>query len=205
MFTGIVECTGKVEAIEHDKTNTVFWVSSIFGAELGVNQSVSHNGVCLTVTAIKGNMHSVTAVKETLDKTNLGELTIGSDVNLERAMATHYRFDGHLVQGHVDQTALVTRVEDVGGSWLYDFEYDPSVGHFLVEKGSICIDGVSLTVFNTQRGSFTVTIIPHTYQLTVFKHYKVGSRVNLEFDIIGKYIQKLFDAGYAEHYLKRTN
>ena len=169
-----------------------------------VNDSLSHNGVCLTLVDIKNNEYKVTAVQETLIKSNLGELNEGDIVNLERAMSSGYRFDGHMVQGHVDQTGTCTYVEEVDGSWLFDFEYDyESTGNILVEKGSVCIDGVSLTVFNVEEGSFRVTIIPHTMEVTNFKIYKVGTTVNLEFDVIGKYIKRLFDLGYKEAAIKK--
>ncbi|MGK7395162.1 MAG: riboflavin synthase [Candidatus Cyclobacteriaceae bacterium M3_2C_046] len=201
MFTGIVETVGIIKELKREGTNTTYWVQAPFTRELQVNQSVSHNGVCLTITDIKQDLYSVTAVDETLKKSNLGDLEENSEVNLERSMSSGYRFDGHIVQGHVDQTGICTNVKEMEGSWLYDFEYEPATGNFLVEKGSVCIDGVSLTVFNTEKGKFRVTIIPHTYEVTVFKHYQVGTRVNLEFDIIGKYIQKLFSMGYID-YLK---
>ena len=168
-------------------------------SELVPNQSVSHNGVCLTVIDVERNTYQVTAVQETLNKSNLGDLQVNDIVNLERTMSTGYRFDGHIVQGHVDQTGMCKNVQEVDGSWLFDFEYDyEATGNFLVEKGSICIDGVSLTVFNCKKGSFTVTIIPHTYNITNFKIIKKGTRVNLEFDILGKYIQRLFELNYQE-------
>jgi riboflavin synthase len=169
-----------------------------------VNDSLSHNGVCLTLIAIEGNEYQVTAVQETLLKSNLGQLKTGDIVNLERAMASGYRFDGHVVQGHVDQTGTCTRIEEVDGSWLIDFEYDyASTGNILVEKGSICIDGVSLTVFYVKEGSFRVTIIPHTMDVTNFKTYREGTLVNLEFDVIGKYIKRLFELGYKEAVAKK--
>lgn len=202
MFTGIVEGMGKVTDIRKEGTNYIFYIESDFSDGLKVNQSVSHNGVCLTVTGIENGIYTVTAVQETLQKTNLGDISTGESVNLERSMSTEYRFDGHIVQGHVDQTGICTKVQEVDGSWLFDFEYDfESTGNFLVEKGSVCIDGVSLTVFNCKNGSFTVTIIPHTWQVTNFQFLTEGKRVNLEFDVIGKYIQKLFSDGYQD-YLK---
>ena len=202
MFTGIVEGMGKIKDIRKEGTNYIFFIESDFSNELGINQSVSHNGVCLTVTGIENGVYTVTAVHETLQKTNLGDLATGDFLNLERSMSTEYRFDGHIVQGHVDQTGICTKVQEVDGSWLFDFQYDfESTGNFLVEKGSVCIDGVSLTVFNCKNGSFTVTIIPHTWEVTNFQFLKAGTRVNLEFDVIGKYIQKLFSDGYQD-YLK---
>jgi len=202
MFTGIVEGMGKVIDIRKEGTNYIFYIESDFSDDLKVNQSVSHNGVCLTITGIENGIYTVTAVQETLQKTNLGDISTGDSVNLERSMSTEYRFDGHIVQGHVDQTGICTKVQEVDGSWLFDFKYDfESTGNFLVEKGSVCIDGVSLTVFNCKNGSFTVTIIPHTWQVTNFQFLKEGKGVNLEFDVIGKYIQKLFSDGYQD-YLK---
>lgn len=206
MFTGIVETVGIVKEIQKEGSNTNLIIEAPFAHELEVNKSVSHNGVCLTVTAVKGNTFSVTAVDETLKKSNLGLLEAGHEVNLERSMSTNYRFDGHIVQGHVDQTGTCINLQEMDGSWLYDFEFDPSMGNFLVEKGSVCINGVSLTVFNTQQpGKFTVTIIPHTYQVTNFKDLKEGSVVNLEFDVIGKYIQRLFESGYADYLKSKIN
>jgi riboflavin synthase len=204
MFTGIVEATGTIKAITIDGTNRIFTIEAPFAHEMKVNDSLSHNGVCLTLTGIEGNAYQVTAVQETLIKSNLGELKAGDIVNLERAMGSGYRFDGHMVQGHVDQTGTCTYVEEVDGSWLLDFEFDfAKNGNFLVEKGSICIDGVSLTVFNVGEGSFRVTIIPHTMEVTNFCNYKVGTRVNLEFDVIGKYIRRLFEMGYKDAFLKK--
>lgn len=204
MFTGIVEATGTIKAITIDGTNRIFTIEAPFAHEMKVNDSLSHNGVCLTLTGIEGNTYQVTAVQETLIKSNLGELKAGDIVNLERAMGSGYRFDGHMVQGHVDQTGICTYVEEVDGSWLFDFEFDfAETGNFLVEKGSICIDGVSLTVFNVKEGSFRVTIIPHTMDVTNFKTYQVGTKVNLEFDVIGKYIKRLFEMGYKDAFLKK--
>ena len=203
MFTGIVETTGIVKKIDIEGTNKTFTIEAPFVSEMKVNDSLSHNGVCLTLINVSGNEYQVTAVQETLLKSNLGGLAVGDIVNLERAMASGYRFDGHVVQGHVDQTGTVTYVEEVDGSWLFDFEYDyESTGNILVEKGSICIDGVSLTVFNVKEGSFRVTIIPHTMDVTNFKEYKVGTKVNLEFDVIGKYIKRLFELGYKDAIMK---
>lgn len=202
MFTGIVEGMGMVKDIKRDGSNYVFYMKADFINDLKVNQSVSHNGVCLTVTEVGSDYYTVTAVDETLKKTNLGDLKIGDGVNLERAMSTGYRFDGHIVQGHVDQTGVCTGIQTLEGSWLFDFEYDQkSTGNFLVEKGSICINGVSLTAFNAEEGRFRVTIIPHTWNVTNFQYIKTGDRINLEFDILGKYIQKLMSEGYLD-YLK---
>ncbi|MCG8306260.1 MAG: riboflavin synthase [Cytophagales bacterium] len=203
MFTGIVETTGIVKRIDIEGTNKTFTIEAPFASEMKINDSLSHNGVCLTLTNIGDGEYQVTAVQETLIKSNLGALRVGDIVNLERAMASGYRFDGHIVQGHVDQTGTCTDVKEVDGSWLFDFEYDyESTGNILVEKGSICIDGVSLTVFNVKEGSFRVTIIPHTMDVTNFKTYKIGTTVNLEFDVIGKYIKRLFDLGYKDAAIK---
>jgi riboflavin synthase len=191
MFTGIIETTGRVVSIANEGTNRTFRLESAITDELKVDQSLSHNGVCLTVTDIAGGSYAVTAVNETLRKTNLGTLSVGDWVNLERCMPANGRFDGHIVQGHVDQTGVCRHVQDMGGSWLYDFSYDVSTQNITVEKGSICINGVSLTVFNSQESSFRVTIIPYTYEHTTFRNLRPGDIVNLEFDIVGKYIQKM--------------
>lgn len=191
MFTGIIETVGEVVDLQAEGTNLTFKLRSTLAPELKVDQSLSHNGVCLTVTAIEEDTYYVTAVDETLKKTNLGRLQPGHKVNLERCMSANGRFDGHIVQGHVDQTATCTRVQELDGSWLYDFSYDPTLGNITVEKGSICINGVSLTVFNSQPDSFRVTIIPYTYEHTNFHQLQEGDTVNLEFDILGKYIQRI--------------
>jgi riboflavin synthase len=191
MFTGIVESTGEVLAIDMEGTNRTFTLASPLAREFKIDQSINHNGVCLTVVAVEGDTYKVTAIEETLTKTNLGSLKIESKVNLERCMPANGRFDGHIVQGHVDQTGICTRVEERDGSWLFDFEYDPSTGNLTVEKGSICINGVSLTVFNSKENSFRVAIIPYTYSFTNFHSLKPGDFVNLEFDILGKYIKRI--------------
>lgn len=191
MFTGIIETLGEVVSFENRGYNSTFGLTSSITSELKVDQSLSHNGVCLTVTRIEGGTYYVTAVEETLYKTTLGSLTTGSKVNLERCMPANGRFDGHIVQGHVDQRGICTSIEERGGSWLYDFAFDPNQGNIVVEKGSICINGVSLTVFNTKPNSFRVAIIPYTYEHTNFHKLKVGEAVNLEFDILGKYIQRI--------------
>ncbi len=192
MFTGIVETIGEVVLIEPRGTNINFRLKSSIAPELKVDQSVSHNGVCLTVTGIDGDTYDVTAVDETLKKTNLGTLQAGSKVNLERCMPAGGRFDGHIVQGHVDQTGICTGIEDRGGSWLFSFSYDMTDQHHLtVEKGSICVNGVSLTVIDSEEGAFRVAIIPYTFEHTNFHLLAIGEKVNLEFDILGKYIQKL--------------
>lgn len=190
MFTGIIETLAKVERIEKDGTNIHFTFSSNLSNELKIDQSVAHNGVCLTVVSIEGHNYVVTAIQETLERTNLGELKIGDAVNLERCTQIGGRLDGHIVQGHVDQTGVCVRIEDNDGSWNFYFEYEPS-SNITVEKGSITINGVSLTVVDSGINTFSVSIIPYTYQHTNFKDFKVGTRVNLEFDIIGKYVTKL--------------
>ena len=197
MFTGIIEALGKVEKIEKEGSNVHFTFSSPISDELKIDQSVSHNGVCLTVVALSPQQHTLTAIQETLDKSNLGELKMGDEVNLERAMVTGSRLDGHMVQGHVDTTGLCTKVEELDGSWYYHFEYEPTPEHLLVDKGSICINGVSLTVVQAEGRQFSVAIIPYTYEHTTFKHLQAGNRVNLEFDVIGKYIAK-YMAVYGE-------
>ncbi|MEQ9415065.1 MAG: riboflavin synthase [Cyclobacteriaceae bacterium] len=191
MFTGIIETLGAVEDIKQEGSNTHFGITSVLAPELKVDQSVSHNGVCLTVTKIDNNTYWVTAIKETLAKSNLGDLQVGSKVNLERCMLNNGRFDGHIVQGHVDQIGNCTSIKEENGSWIFDFEYDSSVGNVTVEKGSIAINGVSLTCFNSREEGFSVAIIPYTYEHTNFFQLKVGDSVNLEFDIIGKYVKKL--------------
>ncbi|MHA8073707.1 riboflavin synthase [Aquirufa sp. HETE-40SA] len=191
MFTGIVEAMGSLVKTEAKGTNVEFWFTCPFTQELKVDQSLAHNGVCLTVVEIQGEQYRVTAIDETLQKTNLGDLKIGQKVNLERCMAANARFDGHIVQGHVDLTGVCTEIKDQQGSWEYRFSYPKTSGHVTVEKGSICVNGTSLTVVDSQDDSFTVCIIPYTYEHTVFHQLIVGDRVNLEFDILGKYIKKL--------------
>jgi riboflavin synthase len=191
MFTGIVEAMGSLVRKEAKGTNVEFWFTSPFTQELKVDQSLAHNGVCLTVVEINGDQYRVTAIDETLQKTNIGDVAIGQKVNLERCMAANARFDGHIVQGHVDLTGICTEIKDQQGSWEYRFSYPISSGNVTVEKGSICVNGTSLTVVDSQDDSFTVCIIPYTYEHTVFHQLKIGDRVNLEFDILGKYIKKL--------------
>ena len=192
MFTGIIEDTGIVTAIRHEGTNVHITVHSRISHELKVDQSLSHNGVCLTVVALGENEHTVTAIQETLNKTNIGDLLVGSKVNLERAMLAGGRFDGHMVQGHVDTVGTCTSVTDNNGSWEYRFQFPQGETHLVVEKGSICIDGVSLTVVDASATELSVAIIPYTYEHTGFNAYRVGTKVNLEFDIIGKYLAKHF-------------
>lgn len=198
MFSGIVEGFGTVKAIEKDKENVHFTLTCAFANELKVDQSLSHNGVCLTVVNVdkEAKNYKVTAIKETLIKSNLGLLEVGSKVNLERSMMMNGRLDGHIVQGHVDQTANCTKVEEADGSWYYTFEYEFDLqkakqGYMTVEKGSVTVNGVSLTVVNSKDYSFQVAIIPFTYEVTNFHTFKVGTVINLEFDIIGKYLSKL--------------
>jgi riboflavin synthase len=191
MFTGIIETTGHVARTEQQGTNTRFLVKSSLAGDLKIDQSVSHNGVCLTVTSIEGDAHWVTAIDETLKKSSLGNLSSGDLINLERCMLNNGRFDGHIVQGHVDQTGIVRSIRDEQGSWLFEIEYDPSLENITVEKGSIAVDGVSLTCFNSGDGVFTVAIIPYTFDHTNFWRLREGDIVNLEFDIIGKYVKKL--------------
>ena len=195
MFTGIIETMGTVTHLEKDRSNLHITLKSNLASELKVDQSLAHNGVCLTVVALTEDTYTVTAIDETLVRSNLGDLHEGSLVNLERAMTLGARLDGHLVQGHVDQVARCTRVEEADGSWRYFFEYDAGPGRVTIEKGSITIDGVSLTVVDSAPGSFSVAIIPYTYENTRFKEYEAGSRVNLEFDMIGKYVERLLE-GY---------
>jgi riboflavin synthase len=191
MFTGIIETVGRVAYLQQEGTNTHLWIESKISKELKADQSVSHNGVCLTVTKVDGDKHRVTAIDETLRKSNLGELCEGHRVNLERCMLNNGRFDGHIVQGHVDQTATVKSISNQDGSWLFTFEYDPSSGNVTVEKGSIAVNGISLTCFNSKENSFDVAIIPYTFENTSFNDLQVGDVVNLEFDIIGKYVKRL--------------
>ena len=191
MFTGIIEAIGRVASIEVQGTNRVFKIDSEISHELKVDQSLAHNGVCLTVTSVNDDHHSVTAIEETLLKSNLGSLQAGDLLNLERCMASDGRFDGHIVQGHVDQTAICEQIQEKEGSWIYDFSYDPDLGNVTVEKGSVTVNGISLTCFNSRLGGFTVAIIPYTYEHTNFHKLQKGDVVNLEFDIIGKYIARI--------------
>jgi riboflavin synthase len=194
MFTGIIETVGSVGKLKKEGSNTHFLIRSEISGELKVDQSVSHNGVCLTVTSTEALGHWVTAIQETLSKSALGKLSEGDHVNLERCMLNNGRFDGHIVQGHVDQTGIVESIREAGGSWLIDIHYDPAFGNITVEKGSIAVNGVSLTCFNSRDNGFTVAIIPFTFDHTNFNRLRTGDAVNLEFDIIGKYVQKLLAA-----------
>ena len=196
MFSGIVEAMAKVVAVEQDKENKLFTLTCEFGNELKIDQSVAHNGVCLTVVKREDNSYVVTAMDETLKRSNLGLLQPGDEVNVERSMQMNGRLDGHIVQGHVDTTATCTKIEDAEGSYIYTFEYEVSNemierGYFTVDKGSVTVNGVSLTVCNPTRNSFQVCIIPFTFEHTNFHNFKVGSKVNIEFDILGKYISRM--------------
>ncbi|MCB2410580.1 riboflavin synthase [Hymenobacter lucidus] len=193
MFTGIVEALGTITAVQTEGTNRHFTVAGPFAHELQIDQSVAHDGVCLTVVAVDAaaGTHVVTAIDETLQKTNLGSWAPGRQVNLERCLAANGRFDGHIVQGHVDLTATCESVTDQNGSWLYRFRHAPGPSRVTVEKGSICINGTSLTCFDSTDETFAVAIIPYTYEHTTFRHLRAGDLVNLEFDIVGKYVAKM--------------
>ena len=193
MFTGIIEDLGVITNLEPDHDNLHITLKSNFTTELKVDQSVSHNGVCLTVTSLNDQNYTVTAIRETLSKTNLGNLKVEDQVNLERAMKLGERLDGHIVQGHVDQTAICKSIEFQNGSWLFTFEYDATLNNITIEKGSITVNGVSLTVVNSKNNEFSVAIIPYTYEHTTFKSLKEKSVVNLEFDVLGKYIKRLYE------------
>lgn len=191
MFTGIIETIGTVKKLTKENTNLHITIQSTITPELKIDQSVAHNGVCLTVVEIKDDLYTVTAIEETLNKTNIGNLSTNDSVNLERAMKLGDRLDGHIVQGHVDQTAKCYDIKNSDGSWIFSFEYDPTLNNITIEKGSITIDGTSLTVVNSKQNSFSVAIIPYTYEHTRFKEYKIGTIVNLEFDVIGKYVKRI--------------
>ena len=191
MFTGIIETLGKVIDLQKDQSNLHITVESSISNELKIDQSVAHNGVCLTVVAVADGQHTVTAIEETLRKTSLGILKLHEPINLERCMQMNGRLDGHIVQGHVDQTAICTQFKELDGSWEYTFEYDVTTGNVTVEKGSICVNGISLTVVNSKANTFSVAIIPYTFENTNLHNVREGSVVNLEFDIIGKYVARL--------------
>jgi len=193
MFTGIIESLGEVVNIENEGINVHFTIKSNFTQELKIDQSVAHNGVCLTVVSLNDDKYIVTAIQETLQKTNLNSLKLHETVNLERGMKLDDRLDGHLVQGHVDQTGKCIAIKEENGSWIFTFQYDESLGNITIEKGSITVNGTSLTVVNSKRNSFSVAIIPYTYENTIFKHIKIDDLINLEFDVIGKYVAKLHD------------
>lgn len=191
MFTGIIETLGIIKDIQKEDENLHITVSSSITNELKIDQSLAHNGVCLTVVAIENDTYVVTAIQETISKTNVGDWKTNDIVNLERAMKLGDRLDGHIVQGHVDQTGICISVEETDGSWRFTFEYDASLNNITIEKGSITVNGVSLTVVDSKINEFSVAIIPYTYEHTNFKTFKVGSKINLEFDVIGKYVAKL--------------
>lgn len=191
MFTGIIETLADIKKIEHDENNIHYFLESAITHELKIDQSVSHNGVCLTVVGLEEKIYKVTAIHETLEKTNLKDLKVGDSVNLERCTVANGRFDGHIVQGHVDTVAICDSIEDQHGSFLYTFSYSAAQEFITVEKGSITVNGISLTVVNSKENSFSVAIIPYTLENTNLKTVQVGSAVNLEFDIIGKYVAKL--------------
>ena len=193
MFTGIIEDMGIVMGLKKDLGNLHISIKSNLTPELKIDQSMAHNGVCLTVVDIKDDVYTVTAIKETLDKSNLGTINIHDKVNLERAMKLGDRLDGHMVQGHVDQTAVCTKVEETNGSWMFSFNYDSKLNNITIEKGSITVNGTSLTVVDSKKDSFSVAIIPYTYDHTNFSTFKKGSIVNLEFDVLGKYVSKLLE------------
>ncbi len=190
MFTGIIEAIGTITQILKEKDNLTFTVASAISDALKVDQSVAHNGVCLTVTAVKENTHTISAIAETLQKTNLQNWKVNDSVNLERAMVLGARLDGHMVQGHVDATAICTQAQTLDGSWLYSFNFDKKFAALVIEKGSICINGTSLTCFNITDTSIQVAIIPYTFEHTIFKYLQVNDVVNIEFDLIGKYLQR---------------
>ena len=192
MFTGIIESLGTIQEIKKENTNLHITMNSSITGELKIDQSVAHNGVCLTVVAIKNNCYTVTAIDETIKKTNLGSWRPGDCVNLERAMKLGDRLDGHIVQGHVDQTGTCIVAQETNGSWLYTFEYDTKLNNLTIEKGSITVNGVSLTVVDSKNNQFSVAIIPYTYEHTNFKTFEVGTKINLEFDVIGKYVSRLY-------------
>ena len=191
MFTGIIEEIGKIVRIEREQANLHLYVKSSFTNELKIDQSVAHNGVCLTVVAIDGDVYQVTAIAETLAKTHLGSLQVGDAVNLERGMLLNTRLDGHIVQGHIAQTGTCSAIQEEAGSTRFTFQYDPSTGNVVIEKGSITVNGVSLTVIDATRDSFSVAVIPYTLAHTNLQHLQIGSIVNLEFDVIGKYVARL--------------
>ena len=192
MFTGIIETLGIIKDLKKDNNNLNITVSSSITHELKIDQSVAHNGVCLTVIAINNGEYTVTAIKETIEKTNLADWKVGDLLNLERAMKLGDRLDGHIVQGHVDQTGICKSIEEANGSWYFTFEYDRNLNNITIEKGSITVNGVSLTVVNSKEKEFSVAIIPYTFEHTNFKNVKIGTTINLEFDVVGKYVARLY-------------
>ncbi|CAM3647634.1 ribE protein [Flavobacterium saliperosum S13] len=195
MFTGIIETLGTIQDIRKENDNIHVTVDSSLTGELKIDQSVAHNGICLTVVKIENDTYTVTAIKETIEKTNLGDWKIGDSINLERAMQLGDRLDGHIVQGHVDQIGICKKIEDANGSIYFTFEYDPTLNNITIEKGSITVNGVSLTVVNSKQNEFSVAIIPYTLEHTNFKNFKVGTKINLEFDVVGKYVARLHELG----------
>ena len=193
MFTGIIETLGIISDIKKDQGNVHLTIQTNITNELKIDQSVAHNGVCLTVVEIFDNKHVVTAIQETINKTTLGEWKIGDKVNIERAMKLGDRLDGHIVQGHVDQTAVCTTIQEKSGSWEFTFEYDTALNNITIEKGSITVNGTSLTVVNSAKNSFSVAIIPYTYEHTIFHTFEIGTKVNLEFYVVGKYIARMYE------------
>jgi riboflavin synthase len=193
MFTGIIEDMGIVTHLRKDLNNLHISIKSSITSELKIDQSVAHNDVCLTTVNIEDDIYTVTAIKETIDKSNIGQLKVGDKVNLERAMKLGDRLDGHIVQGHVDQTAVCTKVLETEGSWMFSFKYDSSLSNITIEKGSITVNGTSLTVVDSKKDSFSVAIIPYTYDHTNFSTFEIGTVVNLEFDVLGKYVSKLLE------------
>ncbi|WP_017258262.1 riboflavin synthase [Pedobacter arcticus] len=191
MFTGIIETLGKITKLKEEQSNLHITVKSTISKDLKIDQSLAHNGVCLTVVGLKDDEHNVTAIWETLKKTNIGDLKVGDLVNLERCMQMNGRLDGHIVQGHVDQTAKCINLKETDGSWIFTFEYDADKGNVTVEKGSVCVNGISLTVVNSCDNTFSVAIIPYTFEYTNLQNVKIGDFVNIEFDIIGKYVAKM--------------
>ena len=192
MFTGIIETLGTIQEVKKDSENLHITIESTLTSQLKIDQSVAHNGVCLTVIAIQNDIYTVTAIQETVLKTNVGTWKKSDVINLERAMKLGDRLDGHIVQGHVDQIAVCKNIEETNGSWSFTFEYDPKLNNITIEKGSITVNGVSLTVVDSRKNEFSVAIIPYTFENTNFETFKIGTKVNLEFDLIGKYISKLY-------------
>lgn len=193
MFTGIIETLGVVKDLRKEEDNLHITVSSSITNELKIDQSISHNGVCLTVVGISNDQYTVTAIKESIEKTNIGDWKVGDLLNLERGMRLGDRLDGHIVQGHVDQTGICKSILEAGGSWYYTFEYDATLNNITIEKGSITVNGVSLTVVNSKKNKFSVAIIPYTHEHTNFKNFEIGTKINLEFDVIGKYVARLHE------------
>ena len=195
MFTGIIESQGSIISIASEGTNKVFWVASALSSELKPDQSVAHNGVCLTVEEISDKTHRVTAVQETLQKTNMNDVQVGDSVNLERCLRPDSRLDGHIVQGHVDTTAICTAKEELNGSWKCSFHFPEKFAPLIIEKGSICVNGISLTAFDVSQNSFAVAIIPYTFEHTNMQQIKKGDKVNIEFDMVGKYVVRGMELG----------